>query len=77
MSHYQVIEHTVRCQHFRKRPGAIKPGESTNLKLAVKQYIPRANPEPSPGDVTFIGAHANGFPKVNIYMPDGRDEIID
>jgi hypothetical protein len=34
------------------------------LHLAVKQYIPLDNPNPQPGDVTILAAHANGFPKV-------------
>lgn len=34
------------------------------MHLAVKQYIPLDNPNPQPGDVTIIAAHANGFPKV-------------
>lgn len=36
--------------------------------MAVKQYIPKDNPNPRPGDVTIIGAHANGFPK-ELYEP--------
>ncbi|KAF5653143.1 host-specific AK-toxin Akt2 [Fusarium sp. NRRL 25303] len=36
--------------------------------LAVKQYVPHDNPNPQPGDVTIIGAHANGFPK-ELYEP--------
>lgn len=64
MSHFRVIEHTVRSQHVRERQGATEPGQANSLRLAVKQYVPRTNPEPAPGDVTFIGAHANGFPKV-------------
>jgi hypothetical protein len=35
------------------------------LYLAVKQYTPLSNPNPQSGDVTIIGAHANGFPKVD------------
>ena len=34
----------------------------------MKQYIPKDNPNPRPGDVTIIGAHANGFPK-ELYEP--------
>ncbi|KAM5517894.1 toxin biosynthesis [Fusarium oxysporum f. sp. phaseoli] len=44
-------------------------------KLAVKQYIPHDNPNPQPGDVTIIGAHANGFPK-ELYEPLW-DELYD
>lgn len=29
----------------------------------MKQYVPKENSNPKPGDVTIIGAHANGFPK--------------
>lgn len=34
------------------------------FRLAVKQYTPLDNLNPQPGDLTIIGAHANGFPKV-------------
>ena len=36
--------------------------------MAVKQYTPRTNPNPSPGDVTIIAAHANGVSK-ELYEP--------
>lgn len=36
--------------------------------MAVKQYIPLDNPNPQPGDVTILGAHANGFPKVRVII---------
>ncbi|KAE8377280.1 Alpha/beta hydrolase family-domain-containing protein [Aspergillus bertholletiae] len=68
MLHFNVIEHTVPCYPIRERPGAVEPGQGANLRLAVKQYIPKNNPQPSPGDVTLIGAHANSFPK-EVYEP--------
>ncbi|KAB8273894.1 Alpha/beta hydrolase family-domain-containing protein [Aspergillus minisclerotigenes] len=68
MSQFRVIEHTVRAQHIRDRFGATEPGQANKLRLAVKQYIPKSNEKPSPGDVTIIGAHANGFPK-EMYEP--------
>ncbi|KAF4992835.1 hypothetical protein FGRMN_6887 [Fusarium graminum] len=43
-------------------------GDEDSPKLAVKQYIPHDNANPQPGDVTIIGAHANGFPK-ELYEP--------
>ncbi|KAL2822283.1 Alpha/beta hydrolase family-domain-containing protein [Aspergillus cavernicola] len=67
-SRFRVIEHTARCQNIRERPGAVKPGHENDLRLAVKQYIPLDNPSPREGDVTLIGAHANGFPK-ELYEP--------
>ncbi|KAL3264411.1 hypothetical protein ABHI18_000819 [Aspergillus niger] len=68
MSHFRVIEHTARCQNVRQRPGAVKAGHESELRLAVKQYIPIDNPHPKEGDVTIIGAHANAFPK-ELYEP--------
>ncbi|OCT49969.1 toxin biosynthesis protein [Cladophialophora carrionii] len=39
-----------------------------DLKLAVKQYVPYNERTTTLGDVTFIAAHANGFPK-ELYEP--------
>lgn len=64
MSHFRVISHETRAQNTRERPGAVKTGYERELRLAVKQYVPHDNPCPGDGDVTIIGAHANGFPKV-------------
>jgi hypothetical protein len=64
MSNFRVVEHVARAQNVRERPGAVKFGHEQELRLAVKQYIPHDNPSPAKGDVTLIGAHANGFPKV-------------
>lgn len=64
MSRFRVIEHTIRAQNVRERPGAVLPGYQQDVRLAVKQYVPIDNPSPQDGDVTLIGAHANGFPKV-------------
>jgi hypothetical protein len=61
---FRVEEHIVPCQHIREYPRAIAGEQEDVLHLAVKQYIPLGNLEPRPGDVTIIGAHANGFPKV-------------
>ncbi|GAB1207309.1 hypothetical protein APSETT445_006024 [Aspergillus pseudonomiae] len=68
MSQFRVVEHTVRAQHIRDRFGATEPGQANKLRLAVKQYIPKSNEKPSPGDVTIIGAHANGFPKALVLI---------
>lgn len=61
---FRIVEHTVPCQHIREYPHATSNSQEDTLYLAVKQYIPLDNPDPQPGDVTIIGAHANGFPKV-------------
>lgn len=61
---FRVVDHVVPCQHIREYPRATSTEQEQVLHLAVKQYIPIDNPNPQPGDVTIIGAHANGFPKV-------------
>ncbi|KAM5431443.1 hypothetical protein MferCBS31731_007875 [Microsporum ferrugineum] len=65
---FRVIEHVIPCQHIREYPHATATEQEEVLNLAVKQYIPLDNPNPQPGDVTLIGAHANGFPK-ELYEP--------
>ena len=63
-SAFIVKEHKVEAQHIREYPHATAHSQEEVLHLAVKQYIPKSNPNPKPGDITVIGAHANGFPKV-------------
>ncbi|KAI9783834.1 MAG: hypothetical protein M1839_003170 [Geoglossum umbratile] len=65
---FLVKEHIVPCQHIREYPQATAHKQEDILHLAVKQYIPLDNQSPSPGDVTIIAAHANGFPK-EIFEP--------
>lgn len=65
LSHFLVHEHIVPAQHTRQWPRGTEIGHENALKLAVKQYIPKDNLTPNPGDITFIAAHANGFPKVS------------
>lgn len=64
LSHFRVIEHEVRAQHTRQWPRGTEIGFENALKLAVKQYVPIDQKSPAAGDITFIAAHANGFPKV-------------
>lgn len=69
LAHFDVREHVVRCQHSRQRAGAVEPGQENNLKLSVKQYVPKTGARcPTDNGVTVIGAHANGFPK-EVYEP--------
>lgn len=63
-SHFKVQEHTLPCQHIRGYPHATLHSQEEVLHLAIKQYTPLDNLSPHPGDVTIIGGHANGFPKV-------------
>ena len=61
---FQVIEHTVLCQHVREYPNGVKSGGESVLNLAVKQYKSLDQLEDSGNAVTIISTHANGFPKV-------------
>jgi pimeloyl-ACP methyl ester carboxylesterase len=65
---FKVTEHAVPCAHIRHYPFATIDGKDHELHLSVKQYTPLDNLNPQPGDVTFLGAHANGFPK-ELYEP--------
>ncbi len=61
---FEIREHTIECQHIREYARATAVSQEDVLHLAVKQYIPLDNPDPKEGDITIIGACANGFPKV-------------
>ncbi|KFY99659.1 hypothetical protein V500_01317 [Pseudogymnoascus sp. VKM F-4518 (FW-2643)] len=62
-TNFNVKEHVVEAQHIREYARATSFSQEEILHIAVKQYTPLDNPNPQPGDVTIIGAHANGFPK--------------
>lgn len=61
---FEIKEHTIECQHIRQFPRATLVSQEDVLHLAIKQYIPLDNQDPKDGDITIIGACANGFPKV-------------
>ncbi|KAL1956008.1 hypothetical protein VTO42DRAFT_7908 [Malbranchea cinnamomea] len=65
---FRIIEHIIPGQHIREFPRATATEQEEIFRLAVKQYVPIDNPNPQPGDLTIIGAHANGFPK-ELYEP--------
>ncbi|OQN98856.1 hypothetical protein B0A48_15202 [Cryoendolithus antarcticus] len=50
------------------RGAALAGSQEDEPSIAVKQYTPLDNHSPGRGDVTIIGAHANGFPK-ELYEP--------
>jgi len=66
---FEIKSHKVEAQHIREYPNATAHSQEEVLYLAVKQYIPRNNPSPQPGDVTIIASHANGFVKVRHPSP--------
>ncbi|RCI13341.1 hypothetical protein L249_1207 [Ophiocordyceps polyrhachis-furcata BCC 54312] len=61
---FRQLQHTVNAAHTREYLGGTVGGDDDRPLLSVKQYVPLDNPDPQPGDVTIIGAHANGFSKV-------------
>ncbi|CZS89889.1 related to host-specific AK-toxin Akt2 [Rhynchosporium agropyri] len=71
-SNFQIKEHVIECQHIREYARATSTSQEDVLHLSVKQYTPLDNLQPQKGDVTIIGAHANGFPK-ELYEPLWED----
>ncbi|KAK0617192.1 Alpha/beta hydrolase family-domain-containing protein [Immersiella caudata] len=69
---FEIKEHKVEAQHIREYPNATAHSQEEVLYLSVKQYIPKNNPSPKPGDVTIIASHANGFVK-ELYEPLWED----
>ncbi|GAB1317463.1 hypothetical protein MFIFM68171_07673 [Madurella fahalii] len=65
---YREVQHTVDCHYTREYVTATANGDADRPRFAVKQYIPLDNPNPQPGDITIVAAHANGFPK-ELYEP--------
>lgn len=62
---FDIKEHVIDGQHIREYARATAHSQEEVLQLAVKQYIPKDNPHPKPGDITVIASHANGFVKVS------------
>ncbi|KAF2496028.1 hypothetical protein BU16DRAFT_617537 [Lophium mytilinum] len=65
---FRIDEHILPGQHIRGYARATVHEQEEVLHIAIKQYTPLDNPHPKPGDITIIGAHANGFPK-ELYEP--------
>lgn len=59
-----ITEHVIDAQYIREYPNATVDS-NPSLKLVLKKYTPKNNPNPQLGDVTIIGAHGCGFPKVS------------
>jgi pimeloyl-ACP methyl ester carboxylesterase len=65
---FHIKEHSIPTQHVREYARATANSQEDIIHMAIKQYIPKDNPSPQPGDITIIGTHANGFPK-ELYEP--------
>jgi hypothetical protein len=68
MSKFHVQAHRLPTCHIREYPQALADDQEDELQIEIKQYTPIDNRSPKAGDVTIIGAHANAFPKVPIYL---------
>lgn len=64
---FRIKEHVLPTSHIREYPRGVVDDQEVVLNLAVKQYTPLEAKYEDEGDVTIIGAHANGFPKVTMY----------
>lgn len=62
---FNIQEHTLPGTYIREYARATANSQEDTLLLHVKQYTPKDNLNPQPGDVSLVGAHANGFPKVS------------
>lgn len=65
---FRIREHTLPTSHIREYPRGTADDQEEVLNLAIKQYTPLDAKFEDEGDVTIIGAHANGFPKV-VFLP--------
>lgn len=63
---FEIKEHTLECQHIREYARATAHSQEEVLYLTIKQYTPLDRQKPQDRDITIIGTHANGFPKVLI-----------
>ncbi|KAK5168395.1 uncharacterized protein LTR77_006965 [Saxophila tyrrhenica] len=78
--YFRIEELTVPTQHSRERPATLDRASGSRddeVRMHVKRYIPNSNKpsgklETGFGDVTIIGAQANGFPK-ECYEPFWED----
>ncbi|PSR78654.1 Alpha/beta hydrolase family-domain-containing protein [Coniella lustricola] len=71
---FHIREHVVSGQHIREYARATAHKQEEALQLAVKQYVPKDNPDPQPGDITILASHANGFVK-ELYEPLWEDLV--
>lgn len=63
-STFIIHEHTIPGSHIREYARATANSQDEPLMIHVKRYVPEDYTNPRKGDVTIVGAHANGFPKV-------------
>lgn len=65
---FEIREHIIPCTYIREYPRGTATEQEDILQLAIKQYIPLENPNPSSGDITIVATHGSGLPK-ELYEP--------
>ncbi|TQV98174.1 toxin biosynthesis protein [Cordyceps javanica] len=71
---FDIKEHVIPGEHTREYARAKANSQEETLSIQVKQYTPKGNGAPRKGDLSIIGAHANGFPK-ELYEPLWEDLV--
>ncbi|KAH0603738.1 uncharacterized protein H6S33_007397 [Morchella sextelata] len=64
---FTTTTHTIPASYPREHLRGTTP-HSPRLHLVINQYTPLSASPPSPGDLTLLFCHANGFPK-ELYEP--------
>ncbi|KAF3939443.1 hypothetical protein ABW19_dt0203194 [Dactylella cylindrospora] len=64
---FRVVKHIIPAFPIREHLRGTW-NDDDKLQLVVNHYKPTSNPDPKPGDLTLIVAHANGFHK-ELYEP--------
>ncbi|KAL8831594.1 MAG: hypothetical protein Q9191_000774 [Dirinaria sp. TL-2023a] len=65
---WSISEHVIPASHIRGFSRGIRDEQNGRLRLAIKQYTPKARPEPQVGDVTLIMMSGLGASK-ELYEP--------
>lgn len=65
---WNIHEHVTLASHIRGFSRGIRDEQNGRLRLAIKQYVPKARPEPKPGHVTLIMMSGIGASK-ELYEP--------
>ncbi|KAI4198245.1 MAG: hypothetical protein LQ350_005407 [Teloschistes chrysophthalmus] len=63
LEYWTAREHVIPASHIRGYSRGTKDNGTAHLQLAVKQYIPKDQMEPSPNAITIIMAHGVGSSK--------------
>ena len=70
--YFTIKTHVVPGQYIRQYPGATLDSQEDVLQLHVKQYTPIDHDTTRVKGITVVGAHANGFPKVEVLSTSSR-----